>query len=105
MAETKQIVFTHKEVVEALLKQQGIHEGIWSLYVEFGLGALNVGASEDSLLPAAVIPITKIGIQKADKVNSLSVDAAQVNLVAETPKKTTRRAAKRESKAKPIKES
>jgi hypothetical protein len=87
MAETKQIVFTHKEVVEALLKQQGIHEGIWSLYVKFGLGAVNVGGSEDSVLPAAIIPVIKIGIQKADKINNLSVDAAQVSLVAETPKK------------------
>lgn len=102
MAETKQIAFTHKEVVEALLKQQGIHEGIWSLYVEFGLGAVNVGGSEDSVLPAAIIPVVKIGIQKADKVNNLSVDAAQVNLVAETSKKTTKRAAKRESKAKHV---
>jgi hypothetical protein len=102
MAETKQIAFTHKEVVEALLKQQGIHEGIWSLYVEFGLGAVNVGASEDSLLPAAVIPVLKIGLQKADKVNSLSVDAARVNPRVLAPKKTTRRAAKRESKAKHV---
>ena len=102
MAETKQIAFTHKEVVEALLKQQGIHEGIWSLYVEFGLGAANVGQSDDNLLPTAIIPVVKIGLQKADKVNNLSVDAAQVNRVAETPKKTTRRAAKRESKAKHI---
>ena len=102
MAETEKIAFTHKEVVGALLKQQGIHEGIWSLYVEFGLGAVNVGPSDGSLLPAAVIPVLKIGIQKADKVNSLSVDAAQVNPVVETPKKTTKRAAKMESKAGPI---
>ena len=37
-----------------------------------------------------------------DKVNNLSVDAAQVNLVAETPKKTIKRAAKRESKTKHV---
>ena len=99
MAETKQIAFTHKEIVEALLKQQGIHEGIWTLSVEFGLGAANIRASDDSLLPAAIIPVVKIGIQRAERVNNLSVDAAQVNPVAEAPKKTITRAVRRESKA------
>jgi len=33
MPEAGQIVFTYKEIAELLVKQQGIHEGIWvSLY-------------------------------------------------------------------------
>jgi hypothetical protein len=92
MVETKQIAFTHKEVVKALLKQHSIHEGIWSLYVEFGLGAANVGQSDDNLLPTAIIPVVKIGLQKADKVNNLSVDATEVNPVPGPSKRTAKSA-------------
>lgn len=81
MAEPTQIMLSHKEVVTAMLKQQGIHEGIWMLSVNFGMAASNVGQTEDGsdLHPAAIIPILGIGIQKTEVLNNLSVDAAQVN--------------------------
>ena len=43
MPETKSIVFTYKEVVEALIRYNNIHEGLWDLYIEFGLAAANIG--------------------------------------------------------------
>ena len=52
MAETTQISFKHKEVVEALLKHHNVHEGVWSLFVRFGLGAANVGVTPEELMPA-----------------------------------------------------
>ena len=79
MAESTQIVFTHKEVVEALLKRQGIHEGIWGIYVKFGIKGANVGASDSDLMPAAIVPVLQIGLQKFETENNLSVDAAKVN--------------------------
>lgn len=80
MAEIKQIGFTHKEIVEALVRQQGLHDGIWGLYVEFGIQAANVNFQPgDDLLPAAIVPIVKIGLQRFNEVNALSVDAAAVN--------------------------
>jgi len=81
MAETSQYIFSYKEIVEALIKQQGIHEGLWSIYIEFGLGAANVNRETNSkeLTPAAIIPLQKIGLQKGIEINSLTVDAAQVN--------------------------
>ena len=79
MAETRQLVFTHKEVVEALIRQQGIHDGIWGLFVRFGLQAANIGINDESLTPAAIVPLLEIGLQKADKENNLSIDAAKVN--------------------------
>lgn len=79
MAESTQIVFKHKEVVEALLKRQGIHEGIWGLYVRFGIQGANIGQSDADLVPAAIIPILEIGLQRFKEVNNLSVDAAEVN--------------------------
>jgi hypothetical protein len=79
MAEASQFAFSFKEVVEALIKQQGLHEGIWTLSVNFGMQATNIGANELDLKPSAIVGILAIGLQKADKENSLSLDAAKVN--------------------------
>jgi hypothetical protein len=79
MAEPTQIVFSYKEVAEALLKKENIHEGVWGLYIEFGIAAANVGPDKDSLKPAAIVPIVKIGLQKFEEENNLSVNAALVN--------------------------
>jgi hypothetical protein len=79
MAEATQISFKHVEIVELMLKKQGIHEGIWGLFIRFGMGASNVGPSEAELMPAAIIPVLEIGLQKFEKVTNLSVDASQVN--------------------------
>ena len=79
MPETSQYTYSFKEIVTALIKIQDIHEGIWGLFVNFGLNASNVGPSENELRPAAMIPILAIGLQKFDKENNLSVDAAKVN--------------------------
>jgi hypothetical protein len=79
MAEASQIMFSYKEVVEALIKKQGLHEGIWTLSVNFGMQATNVGVSESDLKPSAIVAILGIGLQKTDKDNALSVDATKVN--------------------------
>jgi hypothetical protein len=79
MAETSQIIFSHKEVVEALIKQEGIHEGIWGLWIKFGIQGANVGAGPTNLVPAAIVPVLEIGLQKFEEVTNLSVDAAEVN--------------------------
>jgi hypothetical protein len=79
MAETSQITFSHKEVVEALLRKQGIKTGIWGLYVRFGLKATNVGMSEADLNPAAIVPVLEIGLQRFDKESNLAIDAAKIN--------------------------
>ena len=89
MAETGQYIFTFKEVAEALLKQQGIHSGIWGLYVRFGLKAANIGGDEADIRPSAIIPILEMGLQKFEEENNLAVDAAKVN-----PEPAARRKAK-----------
>src|SRR6266853_1047161 len=68
-----------KQVVEALVKHHNIHEGIWGLFVRFGLGASNVGPDEQQLTPAAIVPLVELGLQKFAKETNLSVDAAKVN--------------------------
>jgi len=81
MAEAKTIVFGFKELAELLVKNQDIHEGFWGIYIEFGIQGANIqaGPSKEDLLPAAVIPVMKIGIQKFATANQLTVDAAEVN--------------------------
>lgn len=79
MPEIANIVFTYREIVTALLKEQKIHDGYWSLFIRFGLNAANLGPNDDELKPCAVIPVLEIGIQKGEKENSVTVDAAKVN--------------------------
>jgi len=80
MPEKNQIAFNYKEVAEALIRQENIHEGIWSLYIVFGIQGANIGPTPGSeLVPAAIVPVLKIGLQKADKESNLAVDAAIVN--------------------------
>jgi len=86
MPETGVLTFTHKELVEILIKSQGLSEGIWKLYVKFGLRASNVGASDADLLPSAIIPILQIGLQRADKEDNLSADASKINPKAKKKK-------------------
>jgi hypothetical protein len=78
MAETSQILFSYKEVVESLLKREGINEGIWALFIKFGLSAANTGPSESDLHPTALVPLLEIGIQRADKETNIAVDASKL---------------------------
>jgi hypothetical protein len=80
MPETKTIAFSHKEIAEALVQYHDLHEGLWGLYIEFGLAAANVGPEPGGeLLPTAIIPVKKIGLQRFEEANNLTVDAAEVN--------------------------
>ncbi len=80
MAETRQITFTHKEIAEALIKSSNVHEGLWGLFVEFGLKAANVTQAPGSeVLPAAIVPIVRLGIRRFEEPNNLTADAAEVN--------------------------
>lgn len=81
MAEANQYIFDYKEVAEALVKQQDIHEGIWGLYIEFAFGAANINteAAASVLTPSAIASVKKIGIQRFPEENNLTVNAAVVN--------------------------
>jgi len=83
MAEVRNYAFNHKELVELLIKKQDIHEGHWGIAIEFGLVGANVSEGPDNpnLLPAAIIPIRHIGIQKFDQPTPLTIDAARINPV------------------------
>jgi len=79
MPEIRTITLSHKEVVEALIRYQEIHEGIWQLYVEFGIAAANIATGEDQILPSAIVPVQKIGLHRVEKESLIAVDASKVN--------------------------
>lgn len=79
MAEAKQISFTFQEIATLLVREQAIHDGHWGIFVKFGIQATNIKTSPNDLLPAAVIPVLELGIQRFDEANPLTVDASQVN--------------------------
>lgn len=80
MPQTKNIEFDYGEVAEALIKYEGIHEGLWGIAIKFGLQGVNIGTEQGSdLTPAAIIPVLKIGLQRFEGANNLTVDASEIN--------------------------
>ena len=105
MAEdNEQYFFSHKAIVEGMIKRQGLHEGNWMLTVELGLKGTNISIQTDeqtTLSPAGIVIISKIGISRTKEPNDLSVDAAEVNPVPQPRTRTAnsgRRGARRSSK-------
>lgn len=79
MGEPQTIIFKYVEIIELLLKHQGIHEGIWGLHIQFGIQPANINVSPSEAVPGLIIPMLKFGLQKFDKPGGITVDAAQVN--------------------------
>ncbi len=91
MAEIEKLAFEHREIAEALVKHQGLHEGIWGVTVEFGFNATNIGSSEADLAPSVIVAVLKIGLLKFPKESNLTVDAAKVNPRPSPKRKTTKK--------------
>jgi len=80
MAEAQQIYhITFKELATALVKELDIREGLWGVYVKFGISALNIGPTPNDMVPAAIVPVLEIGLQKFNEENNLTIDAAIIN--------------------------
>jgi hypothetical protein len=93
MAEAKQIGFTYQELAELMVRQAGIKEGLWGIYMRFGIAGANVGQSPDDVSPAAIVPVVEIGLQRFEEPSRLTVDAAEVaKAAASRPDKPTRKA-------------
>ena len=89
MPEVNQYAFNCPEVVEALIKKAGLHEGKWQLIVNFGFGAANMGPTPAQMAPGAAVVISSLALQKAtvESPESLTVDAAVVNPASASTKK------------------
>jgi hypothetical protein len=79
--EATQYMFSHRELLDALIKKAGVHEGKWQLAVGFSLAAVNAGPAPGQMVPSAVVGISNIGIIKAqpESPQELVADAAVVN--------------------------
>jgi hypothetical protein len=86
MPETRQIIFSYKELAEMMVRQGGITDGLWGIYIKFGITAANVGEGPESLRPAAIVPVMEIGLQKFDEPTNLSVDAAELHRAGKAKK-------------------
>ena len=89
MAEAKVFTFTYQELAEMMVRKLGLSEGLWGVYVRFGLQAANVGPGPEDLKPAAILPVLEIGLQRFDEPSSLSVDAAALRRSAPTKARST----------------
>ena len=81
MAEERRFTFTHRQLAEILVKQEGIKEGHWGLDVEFGIvgASMSFPQTDGQMVPAAIVPILEIRLKEFDEANSLTVDAREVN--------------------------
>jgi hypothetical protein len=79
MPEPSLIVFSFQELAELMIKQQGIHEGLWGIFIRFGIAAANASDATGTVLPTALVPIKEIGLQRFEEPSNLTVDAATVN--------------------------
>ena len=79
MAEATQYQFTHKEVVEALVRKQGLTEGIWTLTLTLGLSVGNTGPDIDNLNPTAMVAVGAFGLSKTTEMTNLAIDASTLS--------------------------
>lgn len=81
MAEKERFLFSYKDIVECLIKEKDIHEGIWSIAIGFDFGVANAVKPDEPniLMPAAIVPISEIGIERVEEESNLTVNAAEVN--------------------------
>jgi hypothetical protein len=81
MPEINQYTFKYPEIIEALIKSAGLHEGKWQLVMTFGLAAINMGPTSEEVVPGAGVAIASIGLQRAtpESPPALVLDAAEVN--------------------------
>lgn len=72
---------TNKELIVLLMKNQGIHEGYWALSAVFTFAALNIGQTADGsdALPAGVVALNGVRLERVPESLPFSVNAAEVN--------------------------
>jgi hypothetical protein len=81
MPEANSCLFDHKRLLEALVKQAGVHEGKWTLRANFGFIPGNFGPAVDKIAPGVAITIIEVGLipASAGHPENLVIDAAIAN--------------------------
>ena len=71
--------FNHSEVVQLMLQDAGIHDGLWMLVVHFSMVGGNLGPTPDTVMPSAIVGIQSFGIMRADQPGPMVFDASELN--------------------------
>ena len=79
---TNEYTLSHQDVVKAIIIDQNIHEGFWTLNINF-----NVAASHGPRVPDPCLAVTikGIGIMRASPTDPFAIDAALINPAAPQP--------------------
>jgi hypothetical protein len=88
--------YSVEELLGALLRDQGIHEGHWALNVEFSATGASVKPQEspERTLPGLIVSVNSATLRRAESAAEGAVDAALVNPRKAVPKSRTVRAKK-----------
>lgn len=87
---TNEYTLSHQDVVKAVIIHQDIHEGFWTLNINFDVAA---GHGSQVADPCLAVTIKGIGIMRASSTDPLAIDAALVNPPARHVEGTVRIAA------------
>jgi hypothetical protein len=102
MADPSEYAFTPREVLEAMVKTLGIHEGRWMLGLGFGFAPGNFGPTPEQGGPGIAVIATQFLVQREPSPGAapagVVIDAAEVNPV---PLESDRRVPRKALKKKP----
>lgn len=73
---SNEYTLSRQDVVKAIVIHQGIHEGFWTLNINFDVAAGHGAQVPD---PCLEVTIRGIGIMRASPVDPFAIDAALVN--------------------------
>ena len=73
---SNEYTLSHQEVVKAIIVDQHIHEGLWTLNIDFNVEASHAPRIHD---PSLMVTIKGVGIKRAPPADLFAVDAALVN--------------------------
>lgn len=71
--------FTLEEVTAILIRNQGLHTGLFDLSIELNIGVGGFGPTPDETYPGATVGVKAIGLQPAKVRTPRTLDAAEVN--------------------------
>jgi hypothetical protein len=77
MPEVEQLLYTHQELTELMLRDRGITSGHWAIFVKLRLLGGNMEV-EGGMRPAAIALIDGVGLQRAEPSFPLAVDASKI---------------------------
>lgn len=74
-----QYPFSAQELLTAIVKHKGIHEGIWAFGVRFVFTATTIELNKKPAAPSVINSIDSFYLERTENLTALSVDAAVVN--------------------------